>query len=71
MKKVKLINQYHGDVELIYGDKTVLVKSGQTIILTEEEFDSIPEHKKYLIGDFLTVIKENKKEEVKLEKNKK
>lgn len=55
LKKYTLKNSYHGSVELAYGEKTILLREGQTIVLTDEEMQTIPEHKKYLLEGFLTV----------------
>lgn len=65
MKKFVVTNHYHGTVELIYGEKTVFLSSEKKIVLTETELAAIPEHKKYLLDSFLSVIelpeKQNKK----------
>ena len=67
--KLKVIKNYDGDIEFIYGNKTVyLTEVIPSIILTEEEYNSIPEHKQYLITNELVIvefveeeIKDNKK----------
>ncbi|MDD4298631.1 MAG: hypothetical protein PHS98_03270 [Bacilli bacterium] len=72
--KIKVIKNYDGNVELVYGDNIVLLTNTKPfIILTEEEFNSIPEYKQYLflnkflIADFVEEEIEIKKEQ----KNKK
>ena len=67
--KLKVIKNYDGNIEFMYGDKTVyLTEINPSIILTEEEYNSIPEHKQYLITNELVIvefveeeIKDNKK----------
>lgn len=66
--KFKIIKNYHGNVEFIYGEESViLTDSKPTITLTEKEYETIPEHKKYLI-DNLFVIVEFVEEEIKEDK---
>jgi hypothetical protein len=55
--KYKLTKFYNGNIELIYGDKTVILTDKKpSITLTEDEYKSIPEHKQYLIlNKFISV----------------
>lgn len=55
MKKFLVKNTYHGGVEIVYGKKTMILNEGCSITLTEQELESIPKHKKYLLGDFLAI----------------
>ena len=64
--KFKLVNMYCGNVELVYGENTVIINEGSSIILTEEEYESIPEHKQYLIKNNLIAV-EFVEEEIKEE----
>lgn len=69
--KLKVIKNYDGNIEFIYGDKTVyLTETNPSIILTEEEYNSIPEHKQYLITNELVIV-EFVEEEVKETKDNK
>ncbi len=61
------MKNYYGNIEFVYGEKTIiLTEKNPTIILTEEEYETIPEHKQYLI-DNMFVIVEFMEEEVKKE----
>lgn len=51
-----VFNHYHGAVELIYDEKTVILESGKGMTMNEEEIASIPKHKKYLFDGFLTAL---------------
>lgn len=65
--KFKLINMYCGNVELVYGENTVMINEGSSIILTEKEYESIPEHKQYLIKNGFLIV-EFIEEEIKEDK---
>ncbi len=67
--KFKLINMYCGNVELVYGENTVIIDEGSFIILTENEYNSIPKHKQYLIQNGLLAV-EFIEEEIKKDKPK-
>lgn len=69
--KLKLIKNYDGNVEMVYGDNVVLLtNSNPSIILTEDEYNSIPEYKQYLfLNNFVLV--EFVEEEVKETKDNK
>ena len=55
--KLKVIKNYDGNIEFVYGNKTVyLTEINPSIILTEEEYNSIPEHKQYLITNELVIV---------------
>lgn len=63
--KFKITKNYHGNVEFIYDEESIiLTDNNPTIILTEKQYEAIPEHKKYLI-DNMFVIVEFVEEEVK------
>lgn len=65
--KLKVIKNYDGNIEFIYGNKIMyLTEKNPSIILTEDEYDSIPEHKQYLITNNFVVV-EFVEEEVKKE----
>lgn len=72
--KLKVIKNYDGNIEFVYGNKTVyLTELNPFIILTEDEYNSIPEHKQYLItNEFVVVefVEEEVKKETKTEKKK-
>ena len=69
--KFKITKNYHGNVEFIYAEEsTILTDNNPTIILTEKPYETIPEHKKYLI-DNLFVIVEFVEEENEIKDNKK
>ena len=69
--KLKITKNYNGNVELIYGENVViLTDKNPSIIITEKEYESIPEHKQYLIDNsFVLVefIEEEVKQETKVE----
>lgn len=67
--KIKLTNMYYGNVELVYGEVTVILQEGQSIILTEKEYESIPKHKQYLIQNGFILAEFVVEEEVKKDKN--
>jgi len=55
--KLKVIKNYDGNIEFIYGNKTVyLTEENPSIILTEKEYGSIPEHKQYLITNEFVIV---------------
>ncbi len=69
--KYKITKTYNGSVELPYGDKLVtLTDKNNSIILTEQEYKSIPKHKQYLLMngfifvDFVEETKEEKEQKV-------
>lgn len=66
--KYRITKSYQGNIEFEYADKNVLLTNKfPTIDLTIEEYESIPEHKKYLfLNGFLLVSHiEDKKVETK------
>lgn len=66
--KYRITKSYRGNVELEFGDKNILLTDkNPTIDLTIKEYESIPEHKKYLfLNGFLLVNHiEDKKAEIK------
>lgn len=66
--KYRITKSYRGNVELEFGDKNILLTDkNPTIDLTIKEYESIPEHKKYLfLNGFLLVNHiEDKKVEIK------
>lgn len=69
--KLKVIKNYDGNIEFIYGENTIyLTEINPSIILTEEEYNSIPKHKQYLITNELVIV-EFVEEEVKETKDNK
>ena len=65
------MKNYYGNVEFLYGEESViLTEKNPSITITEKEYESIPEHKKYLI-DNMFVIVDFIEEEVKEIKNQK
>lgn len=54
--KFKLINMYCGNVELVYGENTVIINEGKSITLTEKEYESIPEYKQYLFNNGFIIV---------------
>lgn len=68
--KYKVTKLYSGNVEFVYGDKTVmLTELNPSIILTRSEYHLIPKHKQYLIDNQFVVVEfvedEIKKEQIK------
>ena len=65
--KYKITKTYNGNIELPYGDKLViLTDKNNSIILTEQEYKSIPKHKQYLLMNgfiFVDFVEETKKEQ--------
>lgn len=62
--KFKITKTYIGNIEFSYGDKVVLLTDkNPSIIITEEEYDSIPEHKQYLITNFFVMVEFLEEEE--------
>ena len=62
--KYKITKTYNGNVELPYGDKLVtLTDKNNSIILTEQEYKSIPKNKQYLLMDGLVIVDEVIEEE--------
>jgi hypothetical protein len=55
--KLKLTKFFNGNIELIYGsNKVILTDKKPFVILTESEYESIPEYKQYLLKNkFVTV----------------
>jgi hypothetical protein len=69
--KFKITKNYHGNVEFIYGEEsTILTDNNPTITLTEKQYETIPEHKKYLIDNMFVIVEfvEEKVYEVKDQK---
>ncbi len=65
--KFKITKNYNGNIEIIYSNKfVILTDKNPSIILTEEEYETIPDYKKYLITnnfvlvDFVEEVKEIK-----------
>jgi hypothetical protein len=68
--KFKLTKFYNGNIELKYGDTVaILTDKNPSIILTEEEYSSIPEYKQYLITNrfVLAEFVEEESDKVELE----
>lgn len=69
--KYKITKTYNGSVELPYGDKLVtLTDKNNSIILTEQEYKSIPKHKQYLLMNGFIFV-DFVEEEIKKEQNNK
>ncbi len=72
--KFKIIKNYNGNVELIYGENVKILSDNEPeVILTEKEYESIPKHKQYLItNQFILVefVEEEVVKETKVEKKK-
>jgi len=69
--KYRITKSYRGNIELEFGDKnTLLTDKKPCIDLTLQEYEGIPEHKKYLFTNgFLTIeFINDKKVEVKEDK---
>lgn len=70
--KLKIVKNYNGNVEIVYGDNVVLLTDAKPfIILTEEEYDSIPEYKQYLILNRFVLVDFIEEEVKKIEIKKK
>ena len=67
--KYKITKTYNGNVELPYGDKLVtLTDKNNSIILTEQEYKSIPKNKQYLLMNgfiFVDFVEETETKEIK------
>lgn len=66
--KYRITKSYQGNIEFEYGNKNILLTDkNPTIDLTIEEYESVPEHKKYLFLNGFLVLNhiEDKKLEVK------
>lgn len=66
--KYKVTKLYSGNIEFVYGNKNVmLTELNPSIVLTREEYRSIPQHKQYLIDNQFVVV-EFVEEEIKEDK---
>ncbi len=55
--KLKITKNYNGSIEFIYGEKVeILTDKKPSIEITEEEYESIPEHKQYLINNNFVIV---------------
>lgn len=55
--KFKITKNYHGNVEFEFSSNTVLLtEKSPSIILTEKEYENIPEYKQYLINNGFVIV---------------
>lgn len=69
--KFKIIKNYYGNIEFKYGEESIiLTEKNPSITITEKEYETIPEHKKYLIDNMFVIVEfvEEKAYEVKDQK---
>lgn len=69
--KFKIIKNYNGNVELIYGENVkILTDKEPEVILTEKEYESIPKYKQYLITNQFVLV-DFVEEEIEIKKEQK
>ena len=57
--KYEIVKLYAGNVEFVYGDNVVMLTDAKkSIIITDEEYLTIPKHKMYLFTNGFLVARE-------------
>lgn len=72
--KIKITKNYNGNIEFIYGEESIiLTDKNPSVILTEKEYESIPEYKQYLLDNMFVIAEfiEEKIKIVEIKENKK
>jgi hypothetical protein len=55
--KIKVTKNYDGNIEFIYGKVTeILTNKKPSITITDDEYNTIPEHKQYLITNLFVLV---------------